>query len=118
MCERSGGASWSRDGMGRTLQERRTIGAVLGLYETDAYNLGGSPTSITSLGYSIGYTYGAAGRPISATNYLTPTTKFVSGATYAPPGELATMTSGSTSTFAGIVTSNAYYKRLQPILLS
>ena len=118
MCDGSGATSWKHDQMGRVLQERRTIGTVLGDYETDAYNLDGAPTSITSLGYSITYTYSAAERPITATNYTGGTTKFVTGATYAPPGELATMTLGSTSGFTGIVTNNAYNARLQPILLS
>jgi YD repeat-containing protein len=75
--------------MGRTLQPDRQIGAVRGDCETDAYNLAGLPTTITSLGYSVGYTYNGAGRALGATNFLGSTTKFVSAATYAPPGELA-----------------------------
>src|SRR5712691_1262614 len=118
MCDGSGAATWTHDKMGRILQERRTIGAVLGDYDTDAYNLDGSVSSITSLGYSVAYTYSGAGRPLTATNYVGGTNKPVSGATYAPPGELAAMTNGSTSTFTGIVTNNVYNKRLQPILLS
>jgi RHS repeat-associated protein len=39
-------------------------------------------------------------------------------ATYTPSGSLAGMTNGYTSSFAGIVTSNVYNDRLQPILLS
>ncbi len=119
MCDGSGAVSWKHDTMGRLLQARRTIGAASGDYETDAYNLDGSPTSVTTLGYSITYTYSKAGRPLTATYYGTnPATKFVSGATYAPPGELATMTMGSTSSFTGIVTNNFYNMRLQPIQLS
>jgi RHS repeat-associated protein len=118
MCDGSGAANWTHDKTGRMLQERRTIGTVLGKYETDAYNLDGSPTTVTTLGYSVVYTYSGAGRPLTATNYTGGTNKLVLGATYAPPGELTAMTMGSTSTFTGIVTSNAYNDRLQPILLS
>jgi RHS repeat-associated protein len=118
MCDGSGGTSWAHDKVGRVLSARRTIGAVVGDYETDTYNLDGSPTGVTSLGYSVGYVYSKAERPLSAINYSGGTTNFVTSATYAPPGELATMTMGFTSTFGGIVTSNAYNSRLQPILLS
>ena len=105
--------------MGRILQQRRTTGAAVGDYEVDAYNLDGSPISVATLGYTVTYTYSAAARPVSAINYGTsPATKFVTAATYAPPGELATMTMGTTTSFTGIVTSNAYNNRLQPILLS
>jgi hypothetical protein len=99
MCDGSGATSWSHDKMNRVLTERRTIGSVQGDYETDAYNLDGSPTSVTSLGYGVTYTYSKVGRPLSAINYTGGTTDFVTGATYASPGELATMTMGSTSTF-------------------
>jgi RHS repeat-associated protein len=114
MCDGSGATSWKHDVMGRILQERRTIGAVMGDYENDVYNLDGSPTSVSTLGYSTSY-YSAAGRPTSATHS---STKFVSGATYAPPGELTGMTMGSATGFAGITVANAYNNRLQPILLS
>lgn len=92
MCDGSGAASWKHDQMGRVLQELRAIGSVRGDYENDAYNLGGLPTSVTSLGYSVGYTYDGAGQALTATNYSGGTTKFVSGAVYAPPGELTSMT--------------------------
>ncbi|MGA9134866.1 MAG: RHS repeat-associated core domain-containing protein, partial [Candidatus Sulfotelmatobacter sp.] len=119
MCDGAGGSSWSHDRMGRILQQRRTTGAAVGDYEVDAYNLDGSPISVATLGYTVTYTYSAAARPVSAINYGTsPATKFVTAATYAPPGELATMTMGTTTSFTGIVTSNAYNNRLQPILLS
>lgn len=120
MCDGSGAAEWTHDKMGRLLQERRTIGTVLGKYDIDAYNLDGSPSSVTTLGYSIAYTYSSAARALSATYYGTnPATKFVSSATYAPPGELAGATLASVSGgFAGFTVANAYNNRLQPILLS
>jgi RHS repeat-associated protein len=120
MCDGSGATSWIHDTMGRVLQERRTLGAAVGDYETDAYNLDGSPQSITSLGFRIAYTYSGAARALTATNNATsPATKFVSSATYAPPGELVGATLGSVSGgFAGFTVTNAYSDRLQPILLS
>ncbi len=110
MCDGSGGTSWSHDTMGRILQERRTIGTIKGDYENDAFNLDGSVASVTSLGYGVTYTYSGAARPLTA---LHSATNLVTGATYAPPGELTGMTLGSAITVA-----NAYSDRLQPILLS
>jgi YD repeat-containing protein len=118
MCDGSGAASWAHDKMGRVLSERRTIGAVAGDYETDAYNLNGSPITVTTLGYGVTYTYSTAARPLTATNYTGGTTKFVSGAIYAPPGELAGATLGSATGFAGFTVNNSYNDRLQPALLS
>ena len=118
MCDGSGATSFKHDTMGRILQERRTIGAAAGDYEADAYNLAGQPTSITTLNYSVAYTYSGADRALTATNFNGGTNKFVSAATYAPPGGLATMTMGAATGFAGIVTTNAFNDRLQPILLS
>jgi RHS repeat-associated protein len=118
MCDGSGATSWTHDSLGRVLQERRDIGAVTsGKYLSNVYNLDGSAATVTSLGYSVAYTYSAAGRPLTATSF-SPTTKFASAATYAPPGELTGMTMGSSTTFAGFTTTNAYNDRLQPILLS
>ncbi len=111
MCDGSGATSFTHDKMGRILQERRTIGAATGEYETDAYNLDGSPASVTSLGYSVGYTYNGAARPLTAENSASGT-NFVTGATYAPPGELSGFTNGSS--ISGAVTYNS---RLQPLQL-
>ena len=115
MCDGSGATSWAHDNMGRVLKERRTIGTVQGDYENDTFNLDGSVANVTSLGYGVSYTYNGAARPLTATHA---TTKFVSGATYAPPGELTGGTLGVATGFAGITVSDAYNKRLQPIFLS
>lgn len=111
MCDGSGATSWAHDKMGRVLKERRTIGTISGDYENDTFNLDGSVASVTSLGYTIAYTYGGAARPLTAMNS---TKKIVTAATYAPPGELAGATLGT----HGITVSNAYNDRLQPLLLS
>jgi RHS repeat-associated protein len=110
MCDGSGGTSWAHDTMGRILQERRTIGTIKGDYENDLFNLDGSVATMTSLNYGVGYTYGGDARPLTAAHGTSIT--FVSGATYAPPGEL---TGGTLGPFT---VANAYNARLQPILLS
>ena len=113
MCDGSGATNWTHDTMGRVLQERRTIGGIIGKYDNDAYNLDGSVQSVTALGYSIGYTYNRAGEPLTVKNYTDPFT-FMTGATYAPHGALTGMTLGAEP----ITVTNAYNARLQPILLS
>jgi RHS repeat-associated protein len=109
MCDGSGSSSWKHDKMGRILQERRTIGAAKGEYDTDVYNLDGSEASVTDFGYGVAYTYNGAGRPLTAENAASGN-NFVTAATYAPPGELAGFTNGTS--ISGAVTYNS---RLQPI---
>jgi RHS repeat-associated protein len=119
ICDGSGATSWAHDQMGRIKTERRTIGAAVGDYETDTYNLDGSVGGLTVLGKSVAYVYKGAARPISAISYSTnPATNYVTSATYAPFGGLTSLVNGSTSGFTGITTTNAYNNRLQPILLS
>jgi len=115
MCDGSDGTSWAYDTMGRVLQERRTINTVKGDYENDAFNLDGSVSNVTSLGYGIGYSYSGAARPLSVTHS---SINFVKSGTYAPPGELTGGTLGSATGFAGFTIANAFNSRLQPILLS
>jgi len=118
MCDGSGATSWAHDQMGRVLSTLQTLASLPAHSAVDVYNLDGSIASLTNLGSSgVVYTYSGAGRPLTATNAGGSTT-FVTGAAYAPPGELTSMTMGMTASFAGIQTSNAYDNRLQPILLS
>jgi RHS repeat-associated protein len=109
MCDGSGATAWQHDKMGRIVEERRTISTIKGDYENYVINLDGSVAKIGSvaLGYAVSYTYGGAARPLTATNSPT---NFVTGATYAPPGELAGFTYGTS--ISGAVTYNS---RLQPI---
>ena len=97
---------------GTYIQEVRTIGAVTGKHDAEAYNLDGSIASITSLGYAVSYTYSAAGRPI----YLAGGNLYVqnNSVTYAPFGGLTSAKLGPNS----IVVTNAYNNRLQPLLIS
>jgi RHS repeat-associated protein len=123
MCDGSGATSWSHDQMGRILSEDRTIATHTNT-TTYAYNLDGSLSTLTypNTGKIITYapnssgTY-TAGRPASAKDVLG-AINYVTSATYAPQGALASLTNGSASGFAGIVTTNAYNARLQPLLLS
>ena len=61
----------------------------------------------------IAYTWGGAGRPLTAKN-TAGSINYVTAATYAPFGGLAGMANGS----APITTTNSYNKRLQPVVLS
>jgi RHS repeat-associated protein len=113
MCDASGGTTWIHDTMGRTQSERRSISGVHGDYDTDTFNLDGSIASLTALGYGIGYTYNGAGRAITVKNFADPN-NYVTAATYAPFGGLATATMGAKP----ITVSDSYNKRLQPATLS
>jgi len=123
MCAGSSSSSWSYDSMGRPLLESRlnhgSNNTTLNVSYT--YWKDGSIDTLTyPSGDVVTYTPGGAGRPLgvsdSTYNYVANGT--TNHATYAPHGSLASMANGYTSTFAGIVTSNIYNDRLQPILLS
>jgi RHS repeat-associated protein len=119
MCDGSGATSWHHDPVGRVLQDDRFIGSVTpGKFVNYGYNLDGSIAYITTPPLkTVAYTYNGAGRPTKAVDG-NDSINFVTGAAYAPPGGLTTTTLGSATGFAGIVTTNAYNDRLQPILLS
>lgn len=115
MCDGSGATNWTHDTMGRILQERRTIGTVVGKYDNDAYNLDGSVSSITiPSGYQIGYTYNKVAQPITVKVYGTNAFNYVTSATYSPAGALTSASLGATP----VTLTNTYNDRLQPILLS
>ena len=123
MCSGNSSSSFSYDSMGRTIVEARTNSGTSAKTYTTGYTYF-KDGSLNTLTYPSGdvltYTVGGAGRATllsdSSNNYVG-----YSGntATYAPQGSLAGMTNGYTSSpsFAGIVTSNTYNDRLQPILL-
>jgi RHS repeat-associated protein len=117
MCDGSGGTSWAHDQMGRTLEESRDLAGVTKSVNY-TFNLDGSLATLTTPPLKkVSYTYNAAARATRLVD-SSDSINFVTGATYAPPGELTGMTVGSASGFAGITTTNAYSTRLQPILLS
>jgi uncharacterized protein RhaS with RHS repeats len=119
MCDGSGATAWSHDKRGRVVQEGRFIAAVTPAKLVNyGYNLDGSLQYLTTPPLkTVVYSYNGVGRPTKAIDSIDGI-NFVTGATYAPPGELAGMTMGSATGFAGIVTTNAYNDRLRPILLS
>jgi RHS repeat-associated protein len=110
ICDGSGGTSWNHDTMGRVLTERRTIGAAAGIYTYYTYNLDGSLATLkTPPQKVITYKMGGAGRPLSAVD-TGDGVNFVNGATYAPPGELQSLTIG------GVINGAlSYNSRLQPL---
>ncbi len=122
MCDGSGATSWSHDPMGSVLQESRTIGSATGANTSYGYNLNESLATLTTPPQNqISYTPGGAGRPLAAVDTGNGI-NFVTSATYAPFGGLTGMTMGSTTSgtngsFAGIVTSDVYSARLQPVQL-
>jgi RHS repeat-associated protein len=113
---------YSYDPMGRPLVEKiSNKGTTL---QPDAvgytYYLDGSLHTLTyPSGDVVTYTVGGAGR---ATQLSDSSNNYVgysgSRATYAPQGALAGMINGYTGSFGGIVTSNLYNDRSQPIYFS
>jgi RHS repeat-associated protein len=113
MCEQRSGSSWSFDKMGRPLLEStRNLGSAQKVLNVNyTYYKDGSLNTLTyPSGDVVTYKVLGAGR---ATQVTDSANNFVIGATYAAPGLLTSMTNGS-----GIVTSNSYNDRLQPVLLS
>jgi len=118
MCDASGSTSWSHDPIDRPLSEQRVLNGQTKAV-TYAYNLFGSPTSVTyPSGHVITYGYNAAGRAVSAVD-TTSSVNYVTGATYAPHGAVAGFVSAFISGgFTGITNTNTYNKRLQPLTRS
>jgi RHS repeat-associated protein len=120
MCDASGASSWSYDSMGRVLTEDRTIQGSTAITNTfnTTYNLDSSLATLTyPSGRIVTYTPSAAGRILSAVDVAN-SVNYVTAATYAPQGAVAGLINGAASGFAGITTSNAYNKRLQPVIIS
>jgi RHS repeat-associated protein len=122
MCAGPTASSWSYDPMGRPLVDARSNkGSVLKTFNIkNTYHLDGSLKTLTyPSGDIVTYAVDAAG---NATQVSDSSNNYVgysgSPATYDPTGALTGMINGHTSSVAGIVTSNAYNTRLQPILLS
>lgn len=114
MCEGLSSSKWSYDSMGRPIFEARNnqgSGSAVEYKVGYTYYLDGSLDTLTyPSGDIVTYTVGSARRPTQLTDSAN---NYVTSATYAPHGALAGMTNGS-----GIVTSNSYNDRLQPVLLS
>jgi RHS repeat-associated protein len=113
MCSSNSSSAWSYDFMGRPLFEARdNKGSSAKVYTVGyTYFKDGSLNTLTyPSGDVMTYTVAGAGRPLQLTDSGN---NFATSAAYTPSGLLNGMTSGN-----GIVTSNVYNDRLQPILLS
>lgn len=112
MNDGSGTTAWSYDAAGNVLAEKRTIAGVTKTISY-AYNLDGSPNSITYPGGRvISYNVGNAERPISATD--SNGSQYAAGASYAPTGGLLGVIYGKvTGGFGGITEADAYNSRLE-----
>jgi RHS repeat-associated protein len=109
--------AYSYDTMGRVVSFWNGVNDLGSRFDY-AYNLDGSPKTLTyPSGRILTYTVKGAGR-VTDIKDVANSVNYATGATYAPPGELAGMTNGFTSTFAGVTTTDSYNKRLQPITLS
>ncbi|MBI1748487.1 MAG: RHS repeat protein, partial [Acidobacteria bacterium] len=118
MCDAAGSASWSYDSMGRALTEKRLLNSTVTNTVGYTYNFDGSLKTLTyPSGRTVTYTPGGAGGPLEAKDTAN-SINYVKSATYAPPGNLTGMTNGLTGSFNGIITTNTYNSRLQPITLS
>jgi RHS repeat-associated protein len=120
MCAQQSASSFSYDPMGRISLEARTNSyqnpAPITLTTGYQYYLEGSLYTLTyPSGDVVTYTVDGAGRPLGVSDA---SNNYVASATYAPQGALAGMANGNTSSFSGIITTNTYNDRLQPILLS
>jgi RHS repeat-associated protein len=112
MSDGAGTTAWSYDAAGHVLQEKKTVGTVTKsvMY---GYNLDGSLASLTyPSGHSVSYTYGNAGRPLTATD-ASANINYVQGVTYAPHGKIASATYLKTTGFNGITRTRGYNNRLQ-----
>ena len=113
MTDGSGSTSWTYDTMGRVWSESRTVSGINKNVST-TYNPDGTVWKITYPSNSVvEYKYDNAGRALSVTDD-THTIAYGSSALYAPPGELSSISLGS----SGIGESNQYNSRLQPLSIS
>ncbi len=119
MCDAAGAAAWSYDSMGRALTEKRLLNTSVTKTIGYTYNLDGSLATLVYPSLrTITYAPGGAGRALAAKDTAN-SINYVTSAAYAPFGGMTGITDGLvTGTFNGIITTNTYNKRLQPITLS
>jgi RHS repeat-associated protein len=122
-CSSMSGSKYSYDAMGRLLIEARNnkgSGSAVNHPIQYSYFKDGSVHTVTyPSGDLVTYAMNAAGRVTQVSDAANNFVGYTGNpAIYSPTGALANMVNGHTSTFAGIVTTNIYNKRLQPILLS
>jgi len=112
MSDGSGTTAWSFDPMGRAAAEKRTLNTNVTKSFSFFYQPDGEmKQTIWPSSHQVTYTPSAAGRSVSA---LGTTFNFVSSATYAPQGSIASAVVGNATGFNGVTVANTYNKRLQP----
>ena len=112
MSDSSGTSAWSYDPMGRTAVEERTLNTNVTKSFSFFYQLDGEMRqTVWPTSHQVTYTPSAAGRSVSS---LGTTFNFVSSATYAPQGAIASALVGNATGFNGVTEADTYNKRLQP----
>jgi RHS repeat-associated protein len=112
ICDASGASAWSHDPMGRILRAKETLVGSSNVTQVFAYtyNLDGSMASLQYPSLrTITYTTNSAGRTISAVDQAN-SINYLTSATYAPPGEIASFTD-----YATINGAFSYNSRMQPL---
>ena len=116
MTDASGSTTWTYEKMGRVTGESRTIGGIQKTIST-SYNRDGSVGTLTyPSGAVLNYTIDTTGRVVSLhddTNNI----QYAYCASYAPPGELASLVLNAASC-SGLKETDQYNSRLQPGVLS
>ena len=101
MCDGPGATAWSYDQVGNAQTEKRTTNSVTDSF-TYGYNL---DSTVATIGYpslrTITYQPGGAQRPLWGKD-LTNSINYATGAHYFPPGELGSLTNGSSINFTAI----------------
>ena len=116
MSDGSGSTTFTFDTMGRIWSEAQTIGTVTKT-TTNTYNYDGSVAQITyPSGSVIKITPGGDGRPLAAVD-STHSISYATMLAYAPSGELSTGYYGVSGTYSGILQSDSFNSRGQPIRL-
>jgi RHS repeat-associated protein len=106
--------AYSYDTMGRVVSFWNGVNNLAAEFDY-TYNLDGSPKTLTyPSGRMLTYTVKGAGR-ITDIKDVANNVNYAAGATYAPPGELATVINGTSS--VGITVTDSYNNRLQPSVL-
>lgn len=112
MCDASGAIAWSHDPMGRELRAKQTLVGSSNVTQVFAYtyNLDGSLATLQyPSGRTITYSTSAAGRTTSVKDVAN-SLNYLTGATYAPPGGIA-----SFANYGTINGAFSYNSRLQPL---
>src|SRR6266481_318670 len=117
LTDQAGSGIYNYNVLGRLSSETRVL-AGISKNLSYAYNLDGSPKSITyPSGATVTYTPDSAGRVLSAVDTAN-NINYVTGATYGAGGALTGFISGNTSSFAGITSSLSFNNRQQPVNMS